>query len=43
VDWNAAADAVIKIGREFGLWAILLAGGLAVVWKALDAWGKRGK
>jgi hypothetical protein len=41
MDWNAAADAVIKLWREIGVWAC---GGLALaalLWKGLDAWGKR--
>ncbi len=29
MDWNALADAIIKVGREFGLYVI---GGGALVW-----------
>jgi hypothetical protein len=43
MDWNAAADAFIKVWREVGQFAAtaLIAAGL--LWKALDSWGKRKK
>jgi len=41
MDWPAAADALIKVVREIGF----PAGGVLLVsillWKAMDAWGKK--
>lgn len=43
MDWNALADAVIKVWNGIGWWACLIGGGLIIIWKALDAWGKKPK
>lgn len=39
--WGQLADAIIKLWHEIGWWSLGGAAVVALVWKALDAWGKR--
>jgi len=46
MDWDAAAEAFLRVWRETGLGTYGVWGGLALTvavltWKALDAWGRR--
>ena len=34
-------DGFVTLWHEIGKWACLTAGAMALIWKALDAWGKR--
>ena len=43
MDWNALAEAVIKVWNEIGWWAVLICIMSVLAYKALDTWGKRPK
>ena len=40
MDWNAAADALIKVVRELGIPTGIGLAAIILGWKALDAWGR---
>ena len=48
MDWNAAADAFLKVWKgsgmaTYGPWGALALTVAVLTWKALDAWSKRAK
>lgn len=42
VDWQGIADALIRVWNEIGMPAAAALVVAALVWKALDAWSRRG-